>query len=64
MLLEIISNNAYSKSRPSFVLGHKKIVNLLIENGANVNEADDEGHTASQMAAKNGNSNFTIDTVD
>lgn len=41
-----------------FISGHKKIVNLLIKNGANVNMADVGGHTAIQMAAKNGNSNF------
>lgn len=38
-----------------FLVGNERIVNLLIENGANANLANDEGKTALHTAATHGN---------
>lgn len=41
-------------------LGHEDIVDLLIENGANISAITKAGNTALHAATVNGNSNHTI----
>lgn len=52
----------YFLSRP-FKLGHAKIVEILIKNGANINRQDPMGQTPLHLAVKSGNSNIQMYTL-